>query len=129
MFWGHQNLNYSNIPSNLLEAVILGNFLNYDMTMNDCLMLCSWQLPVQVTLVSAFVFPHWPPSAINVFFAFVILFIAMAHLLLVSILNYEAWDVLHMLKYEIYTCINFYALKDMNMHFSALLVFFYKGRF
>ncbi|CAL1545893.1 unnamed protein product [Lymnaea stagnalis] len=38
---------------------------------------------VLVTLISAFVFPQWPPDGVNVFFALVILLICASHLLLV----------------------------------------------
>ncbi|KAI8745503.1 transmembrane protein 243 [Biomphalaria glabrata] len=38
---------------------------------------------VMVTLVSAFVFPEWPPDGVNVFFAFTILLICASHLVLV----------------------------------------------
>lgn len=39
--------------------------------------------PLQVTLISAFVFPTFPPNGINVFFAVVIVMICGSHLLLV----------------------------------------------
>ena len=38
----------------------------------------------QITLISAFAFPHWPPRGINVYFAFCIVFILLSHLILVS---------------------------------------------
>ncbi|XP_053377970.1 transmembrane protein 243-like isoform X1 [Mercenaria mercenaria] len=38
---------------------------------------------VVVTLVSAFIFPHWPPNGINIFFAVVMVFVGFAHLLLI----------------------------------------------
>ncbi|KAH9503590.1 hypothetical protein Btru_066926 [Bulinus truncatus] len=38
---------------------------------------------VLVTLISAFVFPHWPPDGVNVFFAFIIVLICASHLVLV----------------------------------------------
>lgn len=44
---------------------------------------CVTGILVAVTLVSAFVFPHWPPNAINIFFAVVMLLIALSHLLLI----------------------------------------------
>ncbi|XP_005089922.1 transmembrane protein 243 [Aplysia californica] len=40
-------------------------------------------LMVFVTLISAFVFPSWPPDGVNVFFAFVIVLICGSHLLLI----------------------------------------------
>ncbi|XP_059179441.1 transmembrane protein 243-like [Physella acuta] len=38
---------------------------------------------VLVTLISAFVFPQWPPDGVNVFFALVIVLICASHLVLV----------------------------------------------
>lgn len=38
---------------------------------------------VAVTMISAFVFPHWPPNGINIFFAVVIFFIGCSHVLLI----------------------------------------------
>ncbi|KAL8558204.1 hypothetical protein ACOMHN_036293 [Nucella lapillus] len=40
-------------------------------------------LVVLVTLVSSVVFPKWPPNAINIFFALVIVFICSSHLVLI----------------------------------------------
>ena len=37
--------------------------------------------------MSAFVFPGWPPNAINIFFAVVMLLIALSHLMLVCIVH------------------------------------------
>ncbi|KAK7489733.1 hypothetical protein BaRGS_00019128 [Batillaria attramentaria] len=39
-------------------------------------------LVVLITLISAFVFPHWPPNGVNVFFAIVIVMICGSHLVL-----------------------------------------------
>ncbi|XP_060075414.1 transmembrane protein 243-like [Ylistrum balloti] len=38
---------------------------------------------VAVTLISAFVFPNWPPGGTNVFFAVIIVLICASHLLLI----------------------------------------------
>ncbi|KAL5014178.1 hypothetical protein ScPMuIL_008448 [Solemya velum] len=38
---------------------------------------------VLITLISAFVFPQWPPNGINVFFAVVIVMICSSNLLLI----------------------------------------------
>ncbi|KAH3881133.1 transmembrane protein 243-like [Dreissena polymorpha] len=38
---------------------------------------------VAVTIVSAFVFPKWPPKGVNIFFAVVMLFIGGSHLMLI----------------------------------------------
>ncbi|XP_064606258.1 transmembrane protein 243-like [Liolophura sinensis] len=40
-------------------------------------------IAVLVTLISAFIFPQWPPNGVNVFFAIVIVFICGSHLLLI----------------------------------------------
>ena len=39
----------------------------------------------QVTLISAFAFPSWPPDGVNVFFALVIVLICGSHLVLVCL--------------------------------------------
>ncbi|KAL4227145.1 hypothetical protein ACF0H5_015118 [Mactra antiquata] len=38
---------------------------------------------VAVTLVSAFIFPKWPPNGINIFFAVAMSFIGVSHLIVI----------------------------------------------
>lgn len=73
---------------------------------------------VAVTLVSAFVFPHWPPNGINIFFAVVMMFIGFSHLLLIY--WYRQGDLepkfLRMIFYNAFTMILLCIVGNLYIH-------------
>lgn len=66
----------------LLDRPLFGAPTSVDRVLNLVVAVLTG-LMVMVTLISALVFPQWPPNGINVFFGLVIVLICASHLVLI----------------------------------------------